>query len=169
MRLFLAVQFDDSFRDQLIRLQDLMRDCGLEGSYTPAQNLHITLAFIGEYGDPDGIIDLIEEIEFEPFEIRLKGIGSFKDLYWAGIEKNPELDRLAKRVRRMLAENDIPFDRKRFLPHVTLVRNSVFHHAMSLPENVPEASMIVSGITLYRSDRAKKGMKYTVLADTSDC
>ena len=168
MRLFIGIRFDDPFRDQLVRLQELLQDCGLSGSYTAADNLHITLAFIGEYGDPGHISDLIEEIGFEPFDIRLKGIGNFGDLYWAGIEKQPELEKLAKRVRRILAENAVPFDRKQFRPHVTLVRNAVFESSFCLPEDMPEASMTVTGITLYRSDRAKKGMTYTVLADTSE-
>ncbi len=168
MRLFLGIRFDDPFRDQLVRLQDLLQDCGLRGSYTAADNLHITLAFIGEYSDPDRISDLIEEIGFEPFDICLKGIGNFGDLYWAGIGKQPELDKLAKRVRRILAENAVPYDRKQFRPHVTLVRNAVFARSFCLPADIPEASMTVTGITLYRSDRAKKGMVYTVLADTSE-
>ena len=70
------------------------------------------------------------------------------------------LEALARKVRRALAEREIPFDRKRFSPHITLIRKA----SGKLPGILLRpASMTVSAVSLMRSDRGKKGMIYTEL------
>jgi len=65
-----------------------------------------------------------------------------------------------RRLRHALSENAIPFDKKRFSPHITLVRKPVWQHTP--PEIViPEQKMTVRSISLMRSDRGKNGMIYT--------
>ena len=63
-------------------------------------------------------------------------------------------------MRRALAENDIPFDRKRFSPHITLVRKAS-RDAAGI--GIAPAGMDVEAISLMRSDRGKSGMIYTEL------
>ncbi len=66
MRLFTAVLPDESFRQELETIQGEMKKKGIRGRYTDPFNLHLTLVFIGEYGNPDGVMDILEEIPFEP-------------------------------------------------------------------------------------------------------
>ena len=166
MRLFVGIEPDEILKDALGHMQRDMIDNGLAGIPASAENLHLTLAFIGEYGNPDEVMDALEEVEFEPFEIQLKGIGSFHDLYWAGLEENEELDHLAKRICRVLAAYDIPFDRKSFHPHITLLRKAFFKNPEDgLPQTVPDAKMTVDHFTLFRSERGKNGMIYTAIGE----
>ncbi len=164
MRLFIAINFDKRIKDALIEVQDKMKMQGVRGNFTKPENLHLTLAFIGEYGDPDFVKDVIEEIRIAPFDITLDGMGSFGNLWWAGMKKSDKLETLARILRRRLAENDIPFDRKRFNPHVTLIRKP--ESVMPLSPNdyadiIHDVSMTVDHISLMRSDRGKNGMIYT--------
>ena len=69
MRLFIAIQFTDRIKNALSYLQQDMRDCGLKGNYTRDENLHLTLAFIGEYGNPDEVLDALDSLDFEPFRL----------------------------------------------------------------------------------------------------
>ena len=188
MRLFIAVQLNDEMKNALLQIQHSMQMQGVRGNYTREENLHLTLAFIGEYPDPYDVKEILEEIDFEPFRIRLDGVGSFGSLWWAGIAEDGDCDDalrfLAKRVRRGLAEAGIPYDRKKFSPHITLVRKpQVGGERVSgrggIPEevlqglrdpqdqtgaeNLPQAGMIVDHISLMRSDRGKHGMIYTEL------
>ena len=80
MRLFLAAMPDDSFRLTLEQLQKELKDAGIKGRYTDPFNLHLTLAFIGEYGDPDHIMDVIEEIPFEPVFLKPEKISLLGDI-----------------------------------------------------------------------------------------
>ena len=88
--------------------------------------------------------------------------GSFSDLYWCGIGENDKLLSYVKRLRRALAENEIPFDRKKFSPHITLIRRAEYDRRRGFPGvTIPDASMQVTGVSLMRSDRTKSGMVYT--------
>ena len=77
MRLFIAIDFDKNMRKALKMIQEDMRSFGLQGRFSPIENLHLTLAFVGEYSDPDDILDIMDQIPFEPTEISLDGLGRF--------------------------------------------------------------------------------------------
>ena len=164
MRLFIAVELSDPMKDALEQIQADMRRRSVRGNYTPRGNLHLTLAFIGEYADPDAVLDAMETVPFAPFPLRLEGFGHFGDLWWAGLSGSEALTSYVRRLRRALAEAGIPFDRKRFTPHITLVRRAVWDSRIGLPaDSVPDASMEVGRLSLMRSDRGRGGMIYTEL------
>lgn len=48
MRLFVAVKFSPEIEKSLTDLQAKMKENNIIGNYTNCQNLHLTLAFIGE-------------------------------------------------------------------------------------------------------------------------
>ena len=162
MRLFIAIQLSDGIRDALSAVQTYLRDHGIRGNYTKIENLHLTLAFIGEYSDPAFALEVTRSVPFAPFQMRIEGFGSFGDLYWCGIGENGELLSYVKRLRRALAENYIPFDRKKFSPHITLIRKAEYDRRKGFPGvTIPDASMQVTGVSLMRSDRVKGGIVYT--------
>lgn len=160
MRLFVAVRLSDGVKDALSAAQDELYSRGVRGRFTSAENLHLTLAFIGEYPEPEAVLEALSAVSFAPFELALEGMGCFGDLWWAGLADSAPLLSLAGKVRRALADNGVPFDRKRFSPHITLIRN-----AAGKPPGtaVRPASMTVGAVSLMRSDRGKKDMIYTEL------
>ncbi len=162
MRLFIAIQFPERIKKALAYLQQDMKDCGMKGNYTKEENFHLTLAFIGEYKDPDHVMDVLDGISFDPFLIELEGFGNFGDLYWAGIKESEELKKLVKKIRHSLSDKGIPFDRKRFSPHVTVLRKASFTgDPDSFKMYLPDEEMEVGSISLMRSDRGKNGMIYS--------
>ena len=79
MRLFIGIQLPKTFQRELIRLQMLLKDTSRGGRFTPADNFHITLHFIGESGDLSGAALAVEEAVrgIRPFALHLparKGI-----------------------------------------------------------------------------------------------
>ena len=160
MRLFLAILPDPDMRDALCAVQHELRRRGVEGNFTRPENLHLTLAFIGDYPDPDAVLEALSELRFEPFSLALDGLGAFGELWWAGLRGNEALDALVRRLRRALGDAGIPFDRKSFLPHITLVRRGSFNGKPPAVDVSP-AGMTVDHFSLMRSDRTKSGMVYT--------
>ena len=162
MRLFIAIQFNKQILSSLTDLQDEMSAMGVTGNYTRPENLHLTLAFIGDYGDPDAVLDAIAGTDFRPFPIRLDGVGTFGEIFWSGIEENPALMAYTKRLRRALAGEGIPFDKKRFSPHITLIRKYSYRGVKGIPvAEAPQGEMMVERISLIESRRGKNGMIYT--------
>ena len=164
MRLFIAIQLNDSWKSSLQRFQEELMKRGVRGNFTPPDNLHLTLAFIGEYPDPEYVLETMSSVLFTPFSLTLDGFGSFGDLWWVGLSRSEALDLLVRRLRHALADAGIPFDRKRLSPHITLIRKASFNGKKSMPSvQVPAAEMAVERISLMRSDRGKHGMIYTEL------
>lgn len=169
MRLFIAIQFDENILDALTDFQDDLKSQGVTGNYTKRENLHITLAFIGDYGNPDEVLDAMEQVEFRPIEMSLDGVGSFGELFWAGLAANPQLVGYVKRLRRTLSEQGIPFDRKRFSPHITLIRKYSCRGGREIPvSDPPKGSMIAAKVSLMRSERGKNGMIYTEIGSVGE-
>ena len=162
MRLFIAIPLSPHLKTALIRTQEALRTRGVQGNFTYTENLHLTLAFIGEYPDPEPVLEVLSSVPFVPFSLTLDGLGAFHQVWWAGIRENPELDTYVKRLRHALAEAGIPYDRKRFSPHITLVRKPAGRGEEALSGlHFEGESMTVERISLFRSDRGKRGMIYT--------
>lgn len=162
MRLFIALQFDDDIIEELEYFRGMLKDEGVTGNFTSRENLHLTLAFIGDYNDPDEVLDVMEAVNFSPIEISLGGVGFFGDIFWAGISENPQLAGYVRRLRHGLADAGIPFDKKKFNPHITLVRKFGYKKGDVIPVwDAPKGTMTAKRISLMRSDRGKNGMIYT--------
>ena len=160
MRLFIAIALSKEMKAALIDVQNQMYEKGVRGSFTPEENLHLTLAFIGEYPDSEAVMEALSALSFSPFELCLEGLGCFGDLWWAGMRESAPLTALARRLRHALAERGIPYDRKRFSPHITLLRRA----RGEMPGLRPgQASMTVDAVSLMRSDRGRNRMIYTEL------
>ena len=163
MRLFIAIRLNDEMIRSVTAVQKAFRSCHVRGNYTPSENMHVTLAFIGEYSDPDAVMAAMETVSFSAFRISMERLGCFGDVWWAGIENSREMGSLAAGLRHSLAEADVPFDRKRFRPHVTFLRKPAFDGGRIPEADVVPATMRVDHFCLMRSDRGKNGMIYTEL------
>ena len=166
MRLFAALQPTPPFLAALAEVQDRLRAAGVTGRYREPDGLHLTLAFIGEW--PEDVTEILPRVK-KPFRLTLSHLGVFPEanVLWAGVKATEELDNLARRVRHCLADAGIPFDRKAFNAHITLARKPFIPGRTVLAEiPLPAASMDVDGVCLYRSDRGKNGMVYTVIGSS---
>ena len=166
MRLFVGLEPTPDFRAALSDLQTKLSAAGVEGRYASSPNLHMTLAFIGEW--PEDVTEILPAAG-DPFPLTLSHIGFFPEakVMWAGVKKSAALERLASRVRHNLADCGIPFDPKRFNPHITLARKPSVPAGVIVSEiEIPQTVMTVEEVCLYRSDRGKNGMVYTVIGSS---
>ena len=166
MRLFVGLRPSDEFRTALSLLQDRLRAAGVTGQFLDPSNLHMTLAFIGEW--PEDVTEILPAAG-DPFPLTLSHISFFPEakVMWAGVKKSAALERLASRVRHNLADCGIPFDPKRFNPHITLARKPSVPAGVIVSEiEIPQTVMTVEEVCLYRSDRGKNGMVYTVIGSS---
>jgi RNA 2',3'-cyclic 3'-phosphodiesterase len=101
--------------------------CG--GRRTPAENLHLTLAFLGNVADARlaEVDAAMERVAPRRFLLNLDAPGYWKknSIAWAGTSAVPaELEALAAELRASLAQASIPFDPQPFAVHVTLLRDA---------------------------------------------
>ena len=169
MRLFAAVCFSDPFLDALEDCQAALRRTGIPGrvSWSKRDNLHMTLAFIGEREEADSAVRALETVRFSPFRIRTGRLMKFGDTLTLGIRDGGECVRLAMAVRSALDGAGIPFDKKPPVPHITLARR----FAVPLPEGasltVPETGEQIVSFRLMLSELDRSGAVYTPLCTFS--
>jgi len=159
MRLFAAVRFSGATEKALGSAMNALRRQG-RGNFTRAENLHLTLAFIGEVESPDAAIAAVSAVKSTPFTLRIEKLGAFGDLYWVGCEKSAQLLSLQREVCARLEKEGVSFDKKPFKPHLTLCRKYIPFTDFQ-PHFVERAlgtpCETVSEIALMESSRDEKG------------
>lgn len=170
-RLFVGLSIPADIRARLHLLKEDMAGA----RWTPLENYHITLAYIGEADETfeKDTRAALAAVSQEVFSLTLKGMGSFAqaedaDVLWAGVEKNAALSLLKEKICKALEERNVPFDKRPYAPHVTLAR---FRDANkeSVARFMREQSAFMAGpfdvksFMLYNSHVADNGPVYKEL------
>jgi 2'-5' RNA ligase len=123
-RLFVALPLPEAIADLLLDAMD-----GPERlRWAAAEQLHITLRFIGEVdgATADDVAAALSTLRFQPFDLRLHGVGQFhhrrSGTLWAGLNPREPVAALAARVDRAVCSAGLPAEGRAFMPHVTLAR-----------------------------------------------
>ncbi len=150
MRLFIAIQLSDEIKKTLVACMHDLKKQGVEGNYVPAQNLHLTLAFIGEYDDPAKVRKVIGSVPLPQIRLSISGKGNFGNLLWTGVKGNQKLKTYVKDLRAALKEAQIPFDDDKFIPHITLIRKTVAKKPYEV--HLSKAEMTVEKVSFMKSE-----------------
>lgn len=159
MRLFIALIPDKETVDAVCKTQAALKEAGVRGNYTSRANIHLTLAFTGEYDHPEKILRILRSCGEPEFAIELAGVGKFNGVWWVGVKASREMYAYAAKIRAELEKAGVPFDKKPFSPHITLLRRP---DRDIIPAVMPPKAVTVSPhAALMRSDRGERGMIYT--------
>jgi 2'-5' RNA ligase len=127
VRCFVALWPDRAVRARLAQLAAGQQARFASARAMRAENLHLTLAFIGAVDEATAtaVATALRGIEVTPFDWRLDAIGAFEHarVLWAGGPRDCRLDGLAAAVRARLDALGVPYDRQPFTAHVTLLRD----------------------------------------------
>ena len=154
MRLFIAIRLSEEMKKALVACMHDLKKQGVDGNYVPAQNLHMTLAFIGEYDDPSKVKEVIRRVPLPEFR-------NFGNILWAGVKGNQKLKTYVKDLRAALSTEGIPFDNEKFVPHITLIRKVSAKKPYQV--HLPKADMTVKKASLMKSEQKNGKMVYKEL------
>ncbi|MBO4873351.1 MAG: RNA 2',3'-cyclic phosphodiesterase [Lachnospiraceae bacterium] len=160
MRLFIAIQLSEEMKAALLESMHSLKKLGVKGRYVPGQNLHLTLAFLGECPDAAPAKAVLEQLPYKPFRLSFSQAGTFGDLLWIGLKGNQGLSALVRDLRAGLDQAGIEYDRKAFRPHITIVRE-MGGPWQKLPP--PKGEMMVKKVSLMRSEVRDGKRVYTEL------
>ena len=158
MRLFVAIPLSEEMTTAVTGTLHDLKKAGVKGGFVPARNLHLTLAFIGETKETPKVKDALKTVSYKPFKLTLSGLGNFGDLLYAGIKGNQGLSSLVKAVRDALDQAGIDYDRKKFEPHITIVRKAAGKWQQV---SAPKGEMMVKKISLMKSEEKDGKRVYT--------
>jgi 2'-5' RNA ligase len=178
MRLFTAISLPQEILLRLDRLMAALRPEALI-KWSPLDNLHITLKFIGEW--PESRLDelhsaLADIAPRSPFEIEISGLGWFPNeraprVLWAGVSGGEALPQLAAEIDQRLQSLGIPHEDRQFSPHLTLARIKNPVPLRVLREKVQRlqpahiGKFEASDFALYRSDPGSTSSIYRKLRE----
>lgn len=169
----------DPVRDALHDAAADLRRLDVPVSWVRAENLHVTLRFLGTVGE-DALGRVREALEAAaasvgPFTATLGGFGSFPPgpaprVVWAGVEHGGEaFAALYRAVEAALARRGLAPEDRPYRAHVTLGRvrdaRKAEPLARALAARAPlGAELRVDAVHLMRSDLDPAGARYSVLA-----
>jgi len=166
MRLFIAVNFNAGTKSKLVALRDELRLNSRGGNFTPAENLHLTLEFLGECDvrQADRASVAMDAVNFQPFDLEIDRTGRFKrgdgDIWWAGVVKNEPLIDLQRDLSGRLIAAGFILDKREYSPHITLGRRVITSAA---PRRLEPFAQRVSNIELMKSEHIRGKLTYTAI------
>jgi len=166
-RLFFALWPDQRVRASLSDLTQVVK-AGCGGRIMQPRNLHLTLAFLGDTVEAhrDAAVAAASRVKMPPFDLVINRSGYFRQardrgIVWVGCEAEPSLSALAANLHATLREAGVPFDRKPFVPHVTLLRDA---RAPTAPIAFSPVRWVVRDFSLIASTRDAQGPLYRIEA-----
>ena len=164
MRLFIAINFNNETRSRLLALRDELRGKSQRGNFSAPENLHLTLAFIGEVSPKkvDTIKTVMDTVKFSPFTATIDRLGTFSrgTLWWAGLLEDKPLMDLQREVEYKLALCGFEMDGRKYNPHTTLGREVVTDVK---PWPIEPFGETVGMIDLMKSERIGGKLTYTAI------
>ena len=161
MRLFFALWPEDEVREALAGWAAACRQC-VRGRATRTENLHATLAFLGEVAASDvaRLAALAASLPCQRFELTLDRLQYWprKRIVLAGCTRTPDaLASLAQAMRAGLSQAGFRVEDRDYVPHVTLLRD-----ARSAPDAVAVDPLPwrVQDIVLVESVRSHGTLRY---------
>ena len=128
MRTFVGMEINN--QDVLNSINDVRSKLKIKAKPVSIKNIHFTMLFLGEVSDEmsQKIQEELKSIEFDPFDVSIKGIGafpkpSFPRVIWIGTDEEggERMRELAFAITKKLSNLGFKND-KPFKPHATIFR-----------------------------------------------
>jgi 2'-5' RNA ligase len=164
-RLFFAIAPQRELRERLANLAQIVaRATG--GRPVPADNLHVTLAFLGEVAREriESLRAIGDALPRVGFALELNSLGAFPrtGVAWvAPTATSPELAALQSYLAERLAASGFPIEARPFHAHITLARRSVRRvQKVALPVE----RWVVDRVSLFESTPGERAPRYVEIA-----
>lgn len=170
IRSFIALSIPSTTANQLGDLAAKMSYQDKSGAvrWVDQSNYHVTLAFLGEQHEAD-LESLAEQLDshlLQPeFQATITHLSPFPEtrpkLVAAMLDRSQDFKMVHQQVISAIKSADLGFDKRKFIPHVTLgrYRHSKNVYAGTIPMNV-SFETIVDEVILYESVLTTTGAEY---------
>ncbi|MCV0430784.1 RNA 2',3'-cyclic phosphodiesterase [Nitrosopumilus sp.] len=175
MRVFVAIEITNSIIINSIK--KFQNEIKIDAKPVEENNFHFTLQFIGEISEEmsQKICQSLQKIEFESFDVFLKGVGvfpkpKFPRIIWIGTDVNGGnmLIHLSEKVKKILEPLGFSPD-KPFKPHITVfrIKKKIGDISKELEDKKMESFGIqkISSIKLKKSELTSSGPIYSDLLE----
>lgn len=180
IRCFIAVKLPDDVRRSMADLIAELKKAKPDVSWVPAENIHLTLRFIGNMND--SLIPMIKEritkklSHYNAFYIKIVGVGCFPSerrprVLWIGVERSDLLNSIQRDMEAEVEELGFAAEDRPFSPHLTLGRVRSQKGIAEMLRRFTEfrtadfGLVEVKSIHIMKSDLKPKGAEHTSIAE----
>lgn len=179
VRAFVAIEIPESAKSFMKETGAALKRVDADVKWVRPEGIHLTLKFLGDVRSdliPTYEKDLGPVLrEFQPFEIRISGMGAFPHLrrprvIWVGLEDpSGTLVPLVQRVEDVFLLHGFKKEKRGFNPHLTLGRVRSDKGQYDLVEavrgqmDISGPSFVASGAVLFQSILQPAGAEYRPL------
>jgi 2'-5' RNA ligase len=178
IRAFLSIDInDDKLLNEIVGIQRKLDQHAAKMKLVERGNIHFTWRFFGDtkIKRVEQIKEKLSEIDFDPFEIIIGGVGAFPTIrrprvIWVGILKNiEEMRELKNQTDDLLATIGYAKEKRKFIPHATIARVRSIRDKSRLQENIQTignqevGDMTVNKISMTKSTLTPSGPIYKTL------
>ncbi len=184
MRVFISINLPPAAQKELGGLTEKLQKAHWPVRWEKPEKIHITLVFLGEIQQSKlpKLQTAVESgsKEIKPFETSFKGLGAFPDfvkprVVWVGLKGDlKSLAALQKGIEKELKKAKIWFDKKPFVPHMTIgrVKKGISQGALrDLGKKIAklrkidlQSRILVKTVDIMKSELRPTGSVYTRLA-----
>ncbi|MGH2453375.1 MAG: RNA 2',3'-cyclic phosphodiesterase [bacterium] len=180
-RIFIAVHLAGALRDEIVRLEERLRQAGAPLRWISPESLHFTVRFLGEISPAQlaqvRLATREAAASASPFRLVLRGVGAFPSLarpqvIWIGVHEGSEhLAVISARLDDALARHRFPREKRPYVAHLTITRLKhqrrwgEIVRALSGFKDVPVGAQSVDSLAIMESHLHPKGARYTSLQE----
>jgi len=171
MRIFLALELPEEIKKEIEELQKKLRKAGAKAIWVKPEIAHLTLAFLGSvtHNELEIIHKILGGITLRAIRLELDSLGCFPNperarIIFVELQGDlKELHHLANLIRQNLKKENIQFDDKPFVAHVTLGRVKKRQNLTHILKGVKirKLEFLAEEINLNQSTLGPSGPKYT--------
>ncbi len=151
---------------------------GVEAVWTPMENLHLSLVFLGEIREIGKVNECAKNAAsgIDAFQVQIEGLGMFGGrrrprVLWAGVTPSVALMHFQEKLVQVLVDAGFRLEKRAYMPHVTLGRIKPAHKVpANLPAILQDAERNIStfvfpvvGFDLMQSHLDNQGSRYEVI------
>ncbi|MCL2508588.1 MAG: RNA 2',3'-cyclic phosphodiesterase [Oscillospiraceae bacterium] len=172
MRLFFAINFSQETVARLAALRDELRAASSRGNFSRDENLHLTLAFLGECDAKQlaAAKSALDSLKVRPADVRVDRLGRFRrdggDVWWAGAAENSALSETQRELTDKLTAAGFRLESRPYSPHITLARECVTGFQ---PRGITPFGETVRSVELMKSERVQGKLTYTAIHRKDAC
>lgn len=180
MRCFIAIDLSDKVLRNVTQLKERLSTRVSTVRWTRAEQIHLTLKFLGEVPDRDVpvVCEYAQEVasRFGPIDLKVAGVGCFPPrggvrIVWAGMaDPSGELFRCYQALENAFADLGFNKEGRPFHPHLTIGRvnnpreSDEIRRILKSNEDFDAGSYTADELVVYQSVLKKTGPIYAPMA-----
>lgn len=154
---FIALKIPEQVATAIIQERDKTNLHETHKVLPVAEDLHITLYYLGHVADStlEQIIDALHHLEWEPFELRTRGVAHFGSeatprVVFTALENSIPLQLLQQNIVQLLANFIEVQTKNKFTAHITIAKKWASEELLNLTEfALPDLTFNVLDLSIY--------------------